>query len=495
MNNGIRRIGASNGGVSRRNIAVLAVCACNVLAAFASGTATADDRRVFEYTGGYGPTWFVHEAGKKWVLYRGDGRTFLYVEERRSDESVELRGSITKLLVRLTARAFESRRSADEPWRRSAAGRWVGEANVPASIRDAPDGYQVRLAYFVPSDREAVPGYASRIRRIMSLIAELLHSDLRSKGHRPRPLEFESRDGEVVVHLVSGAQPASHYSADWDTDPQAQMTRIHAEMLKAFGDPDRHLTVVFAETYDPGPAKEAWAGHIARGVAEPPEGGFAVYSSWILKDEFSSDDADDQRKRFFDATPVAGRKAFGSNVPNSPRYEFVEDAFGAVLHELGHALGLPHDYRNPRDVMGSGFRELRWNLDPQAAAARKAGFSDDNARMLMSSRYLADDLNLEDFDPPRVEAGLTRRGRALQATIRAEDDSGLRALLLYDRTKERASVVGGRALRGREQDIVHPLPAELLLPGLEPKVEVFVADAGGNVTRVTAALAAGAAKP
>ena len=54
-------------------------------------------------------------------------------------------------------------------------------------------------------------------------------------------------------------------------------------------------------------------------------------------------------------------------VPNSPRYEFVEDAFGAVLHELGHSLGLPHDYRNRRDIMGSGFRELRWNLDPRWA--------------------------------------------------------------------------------------------------------------------------------
>ena len=31
--------------------------------------------------------------------------------------------------------------------------------------------------------------------------------------------------------------------------------------------------------------------------------------------------------------------------------------------------------------------------------------------MLMSSRYLAEDLNLEDFDPPRVEMELKRRGR------------------------------------------------------------------------------------
>jgi hypothetical protein len=138
--------------------------------------------------------------------------------------------------------------------------------------------------------------------------------------------------------------------------------------------------------------------------------------------------------------------------------------------------------------MGGGFRELRWNLDPQAAASRKASFSEENARMLMSSRYLTNDLQLDDFDPPRVELELTRRGRGLAVAVRAEDDVGLRAALLYDRTRQAASVVGGRALRGKAQEFVQQLPAESLAPGQEPKVEVFVSDNGGNVTRVTKSL-------
>ncbi len=473
-------------------ISVLAVMlpACGALAGLETQSPAPDNRRVWQYTGEFGPSWFVHTGGKKWVIYRGDGRTFLYVEERRTDDAIEIRGPYTKLLIRLTADKFESRRSPETPWRRSAVGRWVTEADLPERIRQAPGGYQIRLVYFVPSDRKPAAGYAPRIRSIMTLVAELIDSDLRSKGHRPRPIEFESRDGKVVVHLLHGTQPAAHYHADWETNPQAQMTRIHAELLKSFGDPDRHLTVVFAETYEPGPANEAWHGHIARGAAEPPEGGLAVYSSWILKDEFSRTDRDSQRKLFFDRTPIQGRKAFGSRVPNSPRYEFVEDAFGAVLHELGHSLGLPHDYRSGRDIMGSGFRELRWNLDPQSPSNRKASFSDDNARLLMSSRYVAEDLDLEDFDPPRVELALTRRGRTVTASVRAEDDTGLRALLLYDRTKEPTSVLGGRPLRGKVQEIAQPLPADLLAPGLEPRVEVFVSDNGGNVTRVTESLVA-----
>jgi hypothetical protein len=474
-------------GLHRMTAVVVTVCLCGAL-----GTATwseaADDRRVWEYTGEFGPSWFVQEKKPKWVIYRGDGQTFLYLEERRTDEAIELRGPYTGLQIRLGADRFETRRAPDQPWRRSAGGRWVGEDRLPQRIRQAPPGCQTRLVYFVAADREPVPGHAPKIRQIMSLIAEVLHDELRAKGHRPRRLEFESADGEAVVHLVRGTRPAAYYHANWDTDPQAQMTRIHDELLKSFGDPDRHLTVVFSETYEPGPAKEAWAGHIARGIAKPPEGGLAVYSSWILKDEFSSANRDAQLKLFFDQTPIQGRKAFGSRLANSPRYEFVEDAFGAVVHELGHALGLPHDYRSPRDLMGSGFRELRWNFDPKSSSNRKAGFSADNARMLMSSRYLADDLNLDDFDPPHVELELTRRGRALTATIKANDDGGLRTLLLYDRTKEPSSVVGGSALSGTEQTIVERLPAETLAPALAPKIEAFVADRGGNVTRVTRSL-------
>jgi hypothetical protein len=213
-----------------------------------------------------------------------------------------------------------------------------------------------------------------------------------------------------------------------------------------------------------------------------------VYSSWILKDDFSALDRDAQQQLFFDRTPIRGRKAFGSRVPGSPRYEFVEDAFGAVLHELGHALGLPHDYRSPRDVMGSGFRELRWNVDRRSPANRRASFSADNARMLMSSRYLAEDLDLRDFDPPVVELELTRRGRALEASVRAADETGLRAALFYDRTIQASSVVEGRRLTGTQQEFRQLLPPELLEPGRTPTIEIFVSDDGGNVTRVTATL-------
>ena len=319
----------------------------------------------------------------------------------------------------------------------------------------------------------------------MSMATEVIQNDLKSKGYRPKSFLFEFRDRKPVVHLVRGKKRAEFYNSHWKTNRQAQVTKVHSEILTAVGDPARNLTVVFAETYDETDAKEGWSGHVAMGVGKPPEGGFALYSSWILKDEFTAQNREEQLKRFFDSTPIPGRKAFGSRKPNSQTFEFVEDAYGAVVHELGHALGLPHDYRSTKNIMGSGFRELRWNIDSRSPRNRRAIFSIDNARMLMASRYLASDAKMLDFDPPTVKFELTRHGKSLNATVSATDESGLKALVFYDRTKKVTSLVGGASLSGKSKKIVKRLPDELLKVGRTPKVEVFVADVGGNVTRVT----------
>lgn len=454
-----------------------------------AGSAVADDTRsVWEYKGGYGPSWFVHEGDKKWVIYRGDGQTFLYTEEQRTPERIELRGPSTKLLIRLSDDRFETRRSEDQPWRRSAGGGWVTRENIPEYIRQAPTDYQLRLVYFVPPDREPALHYETKIRLIMSMTSELLHNDLRSNGFRPKPLNFETRDGEMLVHLVRAEKPASFYRKDAWPETAVQFKRIQGELLQNFGDPKRHLTVVFAETYGEEPVPEAWSGHIAIGGGQPPDGGFAVYSSWVLKDLFSATTQEQQVRLFFDQTPIPGRKAFGSRLPNSPRFEFVEDAFGAVIHELGHALGCPHDYRESRNIMGNGFRRLRQNLDPRVRSNARVGFSRENARMLMCSRYLATDLILDDYDPPRVTFKLEQRGRTLVAVVNAEDQTGLRALLLRTLSGKTPSVVGGKALRGTKRTFVERLSPELAAVGAGLRMELFVSDAGGNITRVIASL-------
>ena len=106
----------------------------------------------------------------------------------------------------------------------------------------------------------------------------------------------------------------------------------------------------------------------------------------------------------------------------------------------------------------------------------------------MCSRYLATDLTLSDYDPPQVTFDIERRGRALVAVINAEDQTGLRALLLRTLSGKVPSVVGGKALRGTKQSFVERLSPDLTAGGTGLRMELFVSDAGGNITRVIASM-------
>ena len=244
------------------------------------------------------------------------------------------------------------------------------------------------------------------------------------------------------------------------------------------------MTVVFAETYD-GPAEHLWPGVIARGAYLGADGGLAVFSAHLLRDEFCPATPEALRRVFFDETPVRGRRARGQRM-NSPRGTFAEDGVGAVAHELAHAFGLPHDRRrDDRDLMGNGFRNLRWNVGP-APPGKRVGFSEENARLLMASRYFARDLAAADDRPPKVEsARLAREGGAWVLSLSASDDTGLRAVVLVDRGAE--SVTAGRALEGKARSFRQRLPAAAATGpnarGL--KLQIILADDGGNQTRAT----------
>ncbi len=447
----------------------------------------------FQYTGGVGLTTFVQSENRTWVVYPANKRTQVYVEVGRNRNSITLRRANTTSWFRLHSSHCETRKGEQGQWRRLARGVWLTGRRVPAFEQFGGTDYRLRVVYLVPRDRKPKPDYEKKIKVVLSLAAELYVKDLREKGYETNGLKFEAANGRPVIHLLRSDKPASYFNNAPKYDPNVQFTLVGREILNSLGDPARHIVIVFAETYEEGPAREAWVGHIARGAAIPPDGGLAVYSTWFLKDDFCALSVEAQKRLFFDATPIEGRSAFGHRGQNSPRFEFIEDGIGALCHELGHALGAPHDQRNNRVyIMGNGFRNLRWNFDP--SANDKVAFSDENARLLMSSRYLAKDLTLSDYDNPKVEMELANgRDGGVDVTITATDDLGLRSMVLVERMRPSGSVIMGQELSGKRRRIQYRLP-DHLLKGKYVKLETYVADNGGNYGRVTKTLQLPAAR-
>jgi hypothetical protein len=444
------------------------------------------DRSAWRYTD-KGQTITINAVTEKhWTAQRSDGKKPYYLEVGRTEEFIELQNQETKLFVRLHADRAFWRRPKDETWTRWVKGTWVQEpgetqtaskessAELPAAAERT-----IRIAYFVPKDRKPVKKVEEKISVIASIVSDLYAQDLARKGFKGAGIHWESKAGQPVVHRIAGQREAAYYNNAPVYNANEQWRRLMPEIKAQLGDPRRQLLVVFAETYDDGPSDVLWPGVLARGAYYSADGGLAIYSSHLLRDELCATTIDEQRKLFSDTTPVAGRKAWGHKM-NSPRCEFAEDGFGAVAHELGHALGLPHDRRqDDRDIMGNGFRNLRRNFE--GGPGRMIGFSQENAWLIMSSRYVARDLKMNDQQPPRVEVSLQTQTKEFQTVrVKASDNSGLRAIVFFDRAA--GSILTGRKLSGKSQQVVEKLP----MLGLKTKpldVEVIVTDDGGNQTR------------
>jgi len=363
------------------------------------------------------------------------------------------------------------------------AGTRTAEAVRPEPLKDLGSKHKVRVTYFVPTDREPTANWRAKITVLMTFVADLYRQDLTRHGYETRGLDFEFDSDGLLVHLIRGKQKAAHYNGDPEFEFLSQWRTILPEVEAALGKAAQNLHVVFAETYDDGPTKFEWRGGVALGARYTSDGGAGLFSAWILRDEFCATTIDDQLRFLADETPIKGRVALGCGRMDSPRFEFIEDGFGAVAHEMGHAFGLPHDHRKDRRyVMGNGFRTLRRNYVEETPPDDRVGFSPENARILTRSRFLAKDADSSDAKAPHVEletpARLKAGAREVPVRGRATDDKGLAAVLYWWRPMD--STVGGAELAGTSADLGATLPVRPLKEGKADLV-VTVIDRGGNI--------------
>ena len=132
-------------------------------------------------------------------------------------------------------------------------------------------------------------------------------------------------------------------------------------------------------------------------------------------------------------------------------------------------FALSHDTRQiRRDIMGQGFRNVRWNFADPPPPEKGGTFSEDNAA---------------DVKVRIVGANLDQRPATVTDAVDVADDRGLRAVHFY--APHQDSAVGGRWLKDKRQSFTQELAIEPSKSS-EVQISVVVTDIGGNFAQVIA---------
>ncbi len=168
-------------------------------------------------------------------------------------------------------------------------------------------------------------------------------------------------------------------------------------------------------------------------------------------------------------------------------------AQGAMAHELGHALGLPHDFRNDRNfhgnLMGNGFRGWRASFHTDQYSQDDAQLSYAAALVLNTSRYFNPERVYTDNTQPTLtvqSAGNiapTTSGH-LQINFTASDASGLSSAFL----RRGGESIGELRLTGSG---AFSFTTPYYNPGQNEEYNVAVYDMQGNVRSQTVQITPG----
>lgn len=206
---------------------------------------------------------------------------------------------------------------------------------------------KLHVVYWTPNDREPAAEFRPRLTTILEDIRDFYASEMKRLGFGPRTIQLDyADDGLLRMHLVRGRKDYAAY----DVGSGGEIRNECLPTLRAAGlDPDRETLVIFCNMSNWDPEKRLIRQNSPYYAGGSPAGG----NAWQVDSPILN---------------LAGLTDPGNKVHDGQyghismgRYNTI--FIGGICHELGHALGLPHNRERPDEreafgtaLMGSGNR-------------------------------------------------------------------------------------------------------------------------------------------
>jgi len=206
---------------------------------------------------------------------------------------------------------------------------------------------KVHLVYWSPADREPPTGYVVRLAAIMEDIRRFYGREMVRLGFGPRSIQLDKgKDGRPVIHVVRGEKPYASYGPESGGDIRKECLPV----LTAAGlDPEKETIVIFCNMANWNQATRT----ITQNSPYYASGTNCNGTAWQVDSPILNLDFLDKKE------PRVKDGQYGDISVGKYNSIFI----GGICHELGHALGLPHNCERPDEkeafgtaLMGSGNR-------------------------------------------------------------------------------------------------------------------------------------------